>query len=56
MIKLYEESARCLLCQNPPCTQACLKGFDPGRMVRAVRFDNQQGAGSFLEASVCGAM
>lgn len=53
MIKLYEESARCLLCENPKCTQACPKGFDPGRMVRAVRFGNEQGAGAFLEPSVC---
>ncbi len=53
MIKLYEESARCLLCDNPKCTQACKYGFDPARMVRAVRFENEKGAAAFLDVSVC---
>lgn len=55
MIQLYEESARCLLCENPKCTQVCPKGFDPARMIRAVRFENERGAASFLEASICAA-
>ena len=38
-MKLQEEAARCLLCQDAPCTKACGKG-DPARAVRAVRFDN----------------
>ena len=54
MIKLYEESARCLLCENPKCTQACSKGFDPARMVRAVRFENNDGAAAFIDPIVCG--
>ena len=54
MIKLYEESARCLLCENPKCTQACSKGFDPARMVRAVRFEDNDGAAAFIDAIVCG--
>ena len=53
MIKLYEESARCLLCENPKCTQACKKGFDPARMVRAVRFENEKRAAAFLDTAVC---
>lgn len=55
MIQFYEESARCLLCAEPKCTQACPKGFDPARMVRAVRFANEKGAASFVDASVCAA-
>ncbi len=55
MIKLYEESARCLLCENPKCTQACKKGFDPARMVRSVRFENKRGAAAFLDANICSA-
>ena len=38
-IRIEEEAARCLLCQNAPCTQACSKG-DPARSLRAIRFDN----------------
>ena len=53
MIKLYEESARCLLCDNPKCSQACIKGFEPAKMVRSVRFENEKGAAKFLDASVC---
>ncbi len=54
MIKLYEESARCLLCENPKCTQACKQGFDPARMVRSVRFENEKGAATFVDANTCG--
>lgn len=53
MFKLYEESARCLLCENPKCTQACGNGFAPAEMVRSVRFENERGAASFLDAAVC---
>lgn len=43
-----EEAARCMLCENPPCTAACKNGCDPARGVRAVRFDNAAGAFAFL--------
>ena len=39
MIHLQEESSRCLLCADAPCSKACGKG-DVARAVRAVRFDN----------------
>ena len=45
---LYEEAARCLLCQDAPCTKACGKG-DPARAVRAIRFDNEKLAAGWLE-------
>ena len=45
---LQEEAARCLLCQDAPCTKACGKG-DPARAVRAVRFGNEKLAGKWLE-------
>ena len=45
---LHEEAARCLLCQDAPCTKACGKG-DPGRAVRAVRFKNEKLAARWLE-------
>ena len=47
-MNLQEESARCLLCQDAPCTKACAKG-DPARAVRAIRFDNLKIAARWLE-------
>ena len=42
--KFYkEEAARCLLCENAPCSAACNNG-DPARMLRAIRFDNSSNA------------
>lgn len=45
---LREESARCLLCQDAECTKACVKGCNPSRAVRAVRFDNASLAAQIL--------
>ena len=45
---IQEEAARCLLCQDAPCTKACGKG-DPARAVRAIRFDNTAIAARWLE-------
>ena len=42
-----EEAARCLLCENAPCTAACAHG-DPARAVRAIRFDNAANAGRWF--------
>jgi len=42
-LHLHEEAARCLLCANAPCTNACRAG-DPARGVRSLRFDNPAGA------------
>ncbi len=44
-----EEAARCLLCENAPCTAACNHG-DPARMLRAIRFDNCQNAAKWIAA------
>ncbi|MBR6944806.1 MAG: NAD-dependent dihydropyrimidine dehydrogenase subunit PreA [Prevotella sp.] len=43
MIHLKEEAARCLLCEDAPCTKACMNG-DPARAIRAIRFDNEKNA------------
>ena len=37
---IKEEAARCLLCENAPCSRACGKG-DVARAIRAVRFGNE---------------
>ena len=47
-MNIHEESFRCLLCQDAPCTKACGKG-DPARAVRAIRFDNEKQAARWLE-------
>ena len=41
MIHLYEEAARCLLCENAPC------GESIARAIRAIRFENEQNAWRF---------
>ncbi|MGN1114165.1 MAG: NAD-dependent dihydropyrimidine dehydrogenase subunit PreA [Oscillospiraceae bacterium] len=50
---ISEEASRCLLCENPVCTKACPKGLDPARAVRAVRFENTENAGSFINCVSC---
>lgn len=46
-MNIREEAARCLLCENAPCTGACPAGYDPARAVRAVNFENDDGAAVF---------
>jgi dihydropyrimidine dehydrogenase (NAD+) subunit PreA len=48
MLHLHEEAARCLLCNDAPCTKACKKG-DPARAIRAIRFDNEKNAWRWLK-------
>ena len=48
MIHIHEEAARCLLCENDPCTKACKKG-DPARAIQAIRFDNEKNALRWLK-------
>ena len=40
-IRIKEEAARCLLCQDAPCSKACKSG-DPARAIQAIRFDNEK--------------
>ena len=47
MLHIKEEVARCLLCEDAPCTKACIKG-DPARAIRAIRFDNIKNAGRWI--------
>ncbi|MBW6410572.1 FAD-dependent oxidoreductase [Clostridium sp. YB-6] len=39
-----EESSRCLLCHDAPCSQACPVGTDPAKFIRSLRFRNLKGA------------
>ena len=46
-MNIREESARCLLCSDAPCSKVCPSG-DPARAIRAVRFDNVAIASQWL--------
>lgn len=39
-----EEAARCLLCYDAPCSEACPAKTDPGKFIRSIRFRNFKGA------------
>ncbi|HPF87084.1 MAG TPA: NAD-dependent dihydropyrimidine dehydrogenase subunit PreA [Candidatus Limiplasma sp.] len=41
---LREEAGACFLCSPASCTAACPYGLKPARVIRAVRFENTQGA------------
>lgn len=41
---VIEEAARCLLCEDAPCSSSCPAKTDPARFIRAVRFRNFKGA------------
>ena len=47
MIHIKEEAARCLFCEDAPCTKACQTG-DTARAIRAIRFDNGNNAWRWL--------
>jgi dihydropyrimidine dehydrogenase (NAD+) subunit PreA len=47
MLHIQEEAARCLMCEDAPCTKACING-DPARAIRAIRFDNIKNAGRWI--------
>ena len=53
LMRLYEEAARCMLCEDAKCTEACPNGFDPARAVRAVRLENTPCAAKALKPSAC---
>lgn len=52
-MKIYEEAARCLLCHEGACTKACGMGFDPSRLIRALRFENKNNALDWADREIC---
>lgn len=53
-MKPLEETSRCLLCQDAPCSAACPEGLDPARGIMAIRFDNARNAGAWFGAKCAG--
>lgn len=53
MLNNYIEAARCLLCADAPCTKECIKGQDPARGVRAIRFESTRCAGLYFNQENC---
>lgn len=47
------ESCRCLTCHAAPCTEACVRGNDPARGVRALKFENAKCAGQYFNREAC---
>ncbi|MBA5850345.1 hypothetical protein H2684_03305 [Clostridium sp. cel8] len=47
--KLIEESTRCLLCYDPPCSKMCPAEKDPASIIMSLRFKNYKRA--FLKSS-----
>ncbi len=43
-LTVFEETNRCLLCLDAPCTAACPSGLEPDRVIRSIRFENLMGA------------
>jgi len=58
MLRNHELSAernslhRCLLCHAAPCTNVC-PTLDPARLLRAIRFENANGAAALLPEGAC---
>lgn len=42
--RAMEEAARCLLCEDAPCSAGCPAATDPGKFIRSLRFKNIRGA------------
>lgn len=52
--RMEQESDQCLLCAVEPCTRACPENIPAGRILRALRFRNQEGAAALLpEREAC---
>lgn len=54
-MKAIEESSRCLLCHEAPCTAACPKGLDPASAIRSIRLGNPNNAGAKFNSEDCAA-
>lgn len=49
---ISEETARCLLCDDAPCTKVCPYGLEADAIIRSLRFENRAGAANRLPEAV----
>jgi dihydropyrimidine dehydrogenase (NAD+) subunit PreT len=54
-----EEAARCILCNDAPCSKACPGQTDPAKFIRSLRFRNLKGAAELIRENnllggICG--
>lgn len=52
-IIMEQEASRCLLCHNASCTKACKKNLNPAKMLRSIRFQNEDDAHKYIDFSLC---
>lgn len=50
---LKNETERCLLCSDAPCSLACKYGVKPDRIIRSINFNNLEGARYMLFDNHC---
>ena len=50
---MTREAARCMLCDEAPCTEACPRGQDPAAMLFSLHFDDPALAGAAVNMSAC---
>lgn len=50
-IRIKSEAARCLLCHDAPCGEACSEAAGVDRIIRSLRFENYTGASRRLQNS-----
>jgi dihydropyrimidine dehydrogenase (NAD+) subunit PreT len=56
LLNAIEESSRCLLCHDAPCSKACPASTNPEKFIRSIRFRNIKGAVETIrEANILGA-
>ncbi len=53
---IREETARCMLCYDAPCSAACPRNLSPDRFLRSLNFSNGEGALAHVQNCIdCGA-
>lgn len=46
---LFDESRKCLLCEDPVCAKACKNNYNPGKLFLSMRLANE--AGAYIKAA-----
>lgn len=51
-MRFQAETARCLLCDDAPCSKACMEGLPVSDIIRSFRFENPAGASGRIEEAL----